>query len=500
MTYSHIIPDDDYDQYLSNIAQQPLIASDHQSTSRHLKFLIRSGYLKYSDIVENPEKFLEAHRRIANHDGLEGFSVKFTVQYNLFAGSIMTLGTEKQKKFLIDKQKDGDLGCFMLTEYSAGVMSGMIVNTHAEIIDDKIVINTPNIIFNTNNEVDFEQTVHRKNWISQGLTARWGVVVAKLFIKGRNLGIYPFFIDMESKGIYKKDNGPKTGINGLDNAQIVFHNLTVPKNSIMLDDLDKIVKDPKHNPKSGFMRIASRLNSGRLCIADSLLSMVMRLTEKTKTGPLSKTISLSEKHQMKLIEVPEIRDILQLIDKRLFAIKIFIDGVKQEYCDSVRAKKYMISQELVEKIMVAKILSIDYSISVVNTLRKKIGSSALFAKNGLGSNLDILLCGRFAEGDNDILIRKLVMDRIKNLKRSNFIANFFRLYVKPISNTMDEETYALLQFASSIQNDKSDLVLGFNTRYRSIKSCAELICYNIIVNNLPPEIPVMDREDIKSMM
>lgn len=495
------ISDDEYEHYLSNISKQPMIATDHQMTSEHLKSLVSSGYLKYTDIIENPEKFLEAHQKISKYDGLEGFSVKFTVQYNLFAGSVMTLGTEKQKKFLIDRQKEGELGCFMLTEYSAGVTSGMIVNTCAEIIDDKIIINTPNIVFNPDNEVNFEETVHKKNWISQGLTSKWGVVIAKLYHKGQNFGVYPFFIDMESKGINKKDNGPKTGINSLDNAQIIFHNLTVSKDAIMLDNLDEIIEDPKHNPKFGFMRIASRLNSGRLCIADSLLDMVIRLVEKTKMGPMNKTIYLSECEQIKLAELPEMRDILESIDRRLSVIKVFIDSVKKEYCNSIRSKKYLISQELIEKIMVAKILSIDYSISVVNLLRKKIGSSALFANNGLGSNLDILLCGRFAEGDNDILIRKLVMDRLKNLQKSNSIMNLFRLYIKPISDTTDKENINLLQFASLLQSDKSSIAMSFNTRYQNIRSCAELICYNIITGNLPNNIRSMiNEQDVKSML
>jgi acyl-CoA oxidase len=45
------------------------------------------------------------------------------VQFNLFAGSILGLGNERQVKMLEDVQEKGQLGCFALTEVGAGVLS-----------------------------------------------------------------------------------------------------------------------------------------------------------------------------------------------------------------------------------------------------------------------------------------------------------------------------------------------------------------------------------------
>ena len=84
--------------YLQEISQNPEIANNHQLASAGLKKLIQLKYLNYSDIIENPEKFFDAHLQISNYNGLEGFSIKFTVQFNLFAGSIMNLGTQQQKQ------------------------------------------------------------------------------------------------------------------------------------------------------------------------------------------------------------------------------------------------------------------------------------------------------------------------------------------------------------------------------------------------------------------
>lgn len=555
--------DKNHVEYLEQISANPIIAHDHEHTTECLKEFIKRGYLNYSDIVDNPEKFFEAHQLITNYDNLEGFSVKFTVQYNLFAGSIMNLGTKSQKNLLINSQKSGELGCFMLTEYSAGVSSGMIVNTIAEIKDDHILINTPNIAYshkldpnvnnqqdgnqgvdnvvnNMNGEIDFENTLDRKNWISQGLSAKYGVVIAQLYKNNQRLGVYPFLVDMDDPNIHKKDNGLKTGINGLDNAQIIFKNLKIKKTQIMFDKLDELVdnltsssfknisngiskiifpnngakvmelnKELNMGPNTGFMRVVTRLNSGRLCIATSLLAFVMRLVKTTTEGPLSKKIYLDNRTQIKLSDLPEIRDMLSTINQKLNIIKTYVDIVKSEYCSIVRKDAAsntvsngftnegttqgqpeggiidvknggIIPGDLIDKIMVAKIVSIDYGLEVVNTLRQKIGSNSLFAKNNLGSNLDILLCGRFAEGDNDILKKKLVMDRLKKIKNNWMVSNLVRLKFLPITNTKSEEQYMLVKLASVLNNNPKNMATVFSENYQLVTICANTICQNII--------------------
>ena len=145
-----------------------------QESAQQLRFLIKTGLLKYSDIQNHPERFFEAHRMVLG-GGLEvnenvrspGFGVRFTVQFNLWAGSIFGLcvvsgarriragapsstrpccnshhlkypahpkknrGDEKQVAMLDNLQREGALGCFCLTEKFAGVNSGLVVQTTA---------------------------------------------------------------------------------------------------------------------------------------------------------------------------------------------------------------------------------------------------------------------------------------------------------------------------------------------------------------------------------
>jgi acyl-CoA oxidase len=133
---------------------------------------------------ESPEKFFLAHRLLSTV-GLGGFGIRFTVQFNLFAGSIVGLAGPEQRKMLSEIQEKGQLGCFLLTEMQAGVLSGLIVETTADwdSATQEFVLHTPS-------------DKAAKNWISQGYTAELGVVIADLRVDGVSHGPHPFFLQL----------------------------------------------------------------------------------------------------------------------------------------------------------------------------------------------------------------------------------------------------------------------------------------------------------------
>jgi alkylation response protein AidB-like acyl-CoA dehydrogenase len=104
-----------------------------KSASR-LRTLTQTNLLKATDIRDAPERFFEAHRILARHavqDG-PGFWIRFTVHYNLCAGTVLAVGSDEQVASLAKFQDEGKLGCFSLTEKLAGVQSGLVVQTTAD--------------------------------------------------------------------------------------------------------------------------------------------------------------------------------------------------------------------------------------------------------------------------------------------------------------------------------------------------------------------------------
>ena len=72
--------------------------TSYDESAGALRKIIQKGLLKFTDIRDNPERFFLAHRLVAAHSPEmgPGFFIRFTVQYNLFAGTVVGLGGPEQ--------------------------------------------------------------------------------------------------------------------------------------------------------------------------------------------------------------------------------------------------------------------------------------------------------------------------------------------------------------------------------------------------------------------
>lgn len=398
---------------LQNIFKTPFL--DHVDSSNRLKFLIKTGILRYSDLKDNPERFFEAHRLIVMH-GFEhgpGFMIRFTVQYNLYAGTILELGSDSQIDQLLVKYQN-DLGAFCLTEKDAGVLSGKVIQTTAIWVPwrSQFLLQTA---------VDGAS----KNWISQGLTAQRAVVIANLRINDADHGPHAFIVNLRNRdgsvcsGIELSSLGKKTIANDLDNASIKFNNVFLNKDALLNKHCDVIDNEyvRKNDIVNPIDRIGQRLYTGRLAVAQAANVFRDIIFTKAKShcdnkiswhnGASNKPRSLSDIHQIKSLFYEARRDQEK--------ITRFLSRVERDLC-SVLKRNALPDQSLIEKINAAKIVSVDSAISFTNRLKEEVGSYALIHGSGF-ENLDFLYCCRFAEGDSRILLLKIANDRLRNFDK-----------------------------------------------------------------------------------
>jgi len=387
----------------------------YEESAQQLRALIGTGLLRFTDLKYNPERFFEAHREVAklSVDHGPGFFIRFTVQYNLFAGTLLGLAADDQLPVIDEINDAGELGCFGLTERLAGVSSGLVVETlaHWDESAQEFVINTPT-------------DGASKNWISQGYTADKALVLANLIVDGEAKGAHAFLADLRRDGalvdnVEIGDMGRKTVGNDLDNAWIKFSDLRVPKEALMRR-FGTIEGSEYKQVQPGvrvFDQIGQRLFTGRIAVAQAALAFQEGLFEKTKEYSDQRHCwAPGDGQGPSLTSLPQLEDVYARANDDLERMKTFVGECEKQLCTHLRAGSIP-DTELIEAIAVCKINAVESAIRHCFDLKQEVGSYALMGGMGF-EQTDFLQCCKFAEGDSRILMQKMARDRLKEFAKN----------------------------------------------------------------------------------
>jgi acyl-CoA oxidase len=454
-------------------------------SSNCLREFIKRGLLKFDDMNKRPERFFAAHRLLASKI-LGGFGIRFTVQFNLFAGSILGLGDAKQIQLLDTMQNNGDLGCFALTEVGAGVLSGFIVETTATYDPsfDEFIISTPT-------------PKAEKNWISQGMTADYVVVFANLIMGTTNYGPHPFLIKMRKvhhgpliSGITITDMGRKSIANDLDNARIKFDNVRVPSNGL-LKKFCKIENGVYTQTGKETMRIeviGQRLLTGRLAIAESAIVSVRQLFIKAKKYADNKKVH-GISGLIPLSHLPHLKKLFYDADNELTRLETFSASVEARLASHLRNGSIP-NNKLVEALSVCKIKNIATATELQHRLEQEVGSYALMFKSGFIYK-DMLLCCKFAEGDSRILLLKIARDEMKRIQKGGAPEYLKLLWDASFSSNIYNlrRARAALTLARSLYSYES-MVDGFNQEWELVYQLGHCVCDCHIHNDGPDDVEI----------
>ena len=316
--------------FASRVANLRSEGVTYEDSAAFLRALTKSGILRFTDIRDRPDRFFLAHRLLATHapEHGPGFWIRFTVQFNLFAGTVVALGGPAHLKQLDAIQDAGQLGCFGLTERLAGVNSGLVVDTTAtwDASTQTFIINSPS-------------EGAAKNWISQGLCAEKAVCVADLTVGKKRCGPHAFLIDMRNNstlelipGITVGDMGRKTTGNDLDNAWVRFDSLRVPKSALLnrygdvingesiliplygctgnWSEIHRVFLTDEYVPTIKGVRtmdmIGQRLFTGRVAVAQAALTFTRKLFANTKAYSDGKRCTMRGEERNALSDVPQV--------------------------------------------------------------------------------------------------------------------------------------------------------------------------------------------------
>lgn len=198
--------------------------------------------------------------------------VKCGVQFGLFGGAVLHLGTRKHHEaYLKDITSLRLPGCFAMTETGHGSNVQALETTAT--YDDatgELIINTPH-------------DGARKDYIGNAARdGRMAAVFAQLVVGGEARGVHALLVPLRDPdghplpGIRIEDCGAKLGLDGVDNGRIWFDHVRVPRDHL-LDryasvDEDGIYTSPIESSTKRFFTMLGTLIQGRVSVCGASIS------------------------------------------------------------------------------------------------------------------------------------------------------------------------------------------------------------------------------------
>ena len=213
--------------------------------------------------------YTAALEAIAYHD--LSLAIKFGVQFGLFGGSILNLGTAYHHRKYLPQVGTLDLpGCFAMTETGHGSnVRGLETTATYDSQAQEFIIHTPH-------------PSAGKEYIGNAIHGHMATVFTQLIVAGENYGVHAVLAPMRDKagnllpGVRVEDCGYKMGLNGIDNGRIWFDQVRVPRENLLnrFGDVspEGTYSSPIEDPGRRFFTMLGTLVGGRVGVPRAGLS------------------------------------------------------------------------------------------------------------------------------------------------------------------------------------------------------------------------------------
>ena len=411
---------------MRSLLQDPVFVS-HQYRDRHhhrdevlkrLSFLAGQGV----NLMSVPEEYGGQARKedqlivfeMLSYGDLS-LTVKFGVQFGLFGGAILLLGTEKHHRQYLNLLHEAKLlGCFAMTETGHGSDVKGLETTATYLPSTKeIEIHTPH--FGAG-----------KEYIGNALHAEMAVVFAQLIVGGENKGVHAILAPMRNeegkvvKGVEVMDCGEKMGLNGVDNGRIWFTNLKVPVGNL-LDRYGSIdengqYQSPIANGSKRFFTMLGALVVGRISVGLSGVACSKKALAIAVKYAFKRRQFESRKGQETLImDYPSHQKRLFPLVSETIALSFTLQKLNQQYA-AASDEDYRKIETLAAGL---KAKATWLCTKTIQTCREACGGKGYLSENQLAAlKADSEIFTTF-EGDNTVLMQ-LVAKGVLTEFRQNF--------------------------------------------------------------------------------
>jgi acyl-CoA oxidase len=335
--------------------------------------------------------------------------VKTGVQFGLFGGAILHLGTKRHHEAYLPDVISLELpGCFAMSESGHGsdVQSIRTTATYDPEAEE-FVIDTPT-------------AADRKDWIGNAAEhGRAAVVFAQLIVEGESHGVHALYVPIRDRkgrpldGVRIEDCGHKLGLNGVDNGRLYFDGVRVPRGNLL--DRYAAVTDsgrytsPIESDAGRFFTMVGTLVQGRVSVAGAgvtvskvaLTTAIRHALSRRQFGPPGggeEVLLLDYRaHQRRLLPLLARTYALHFVQAEMVDELDAVFSGEEEDADARR--------HLETKAAGVKAYATWHAIEALQTGREACGGLGYLTRTGFAARKDDAEIFATFEGDNAVLLQ-----------------------------------------------------------------------------------------------
>lgn len=354
--------------------------------------------------------------------------VKVGVQVGLFGGAIAGLGTQRHHDEYLERVARGELfGCFAMTEVGGGSDVARLATTATyDEETDELVVHTPS-------------PSATKDYI--GNAAKDGTmaaVFAQLVVRGRSHGVHCVLVPIRDEhgapmpGVTLADCGEKIGLPGVDNGEISFDQVRVPRANLLnrFGSIESpapgepaVYTSPIESDNRRFFSMLGTLVRGRVTVGGGAGAATRNaLTLAVRYGARRTQFTRGDSDEgVRLLEYATHRRRLLIPLARTYALALATNELVEDLHE-LRADgepEEMKVRRLEEQAASLKIANTAHATATIQACREACGGAGYMWENRFGAlKADTDVFTTF-EGDNTVLLQ-LVAKGLLTQYKDNF--------------------------------------------------------------------------------
>lgn len=411
-------------------------------TMRQLQALVREAEirpLKY--LLEEPTQYF-AISEAAGHIDLS-LGIKLGVQFSLWGGSVMNLGTQKHRDRYYAGIDNLDYpGCFAMTELHHGSnVQGIQTTATFDPNTDEFVINTPN-------------EGATKWWIGNAAVhGKFATVFARLILPsdecddGVDMGVHAFIVPIRHldshnpfPGVEIRDCGFKVGLNGVDNGALRFHSVRIPRDNL-LNRFGDVSRDGQYTSSlptisKRFAATLGELVGGRVGLAYGSVGVLKTaVTIAVRYSLLRQQFGPPKQPEISILDYQSQQHKLMPMLASSYAFHFVTVHLVEKYSEMKKSHDEQVIADVHVLSAGLKAYVTSYTAKSLSVCREACGGHGYAAVNRFGTLRNDHDIFQTFEGDNTVLLQQVAADLLKHYK-TKFQGGAFNVTWNYLRDTM----------------------------------------------------------------